>query len=236
MSSSKKPLDQRIILITGAAEGLGRELSLALAKQGATIILLDHQVPKLEQLYDDIVEAGYPEPAIYPMQLAGATQNDFNTLPETVQDTFGRLDGLIHNAAYLRSLTPLPNLSLEVWNETLQVNLTAPFLLTQACLPLLNAANDAFLLFISDRVDTKNDNYAFRGAYGISKAGLDEMARTFNEELEDSTNIAVIRHDPGPMLTNLRALIYPGQKAGEVPSAKEAAPLILKLIASSIRT
>lgn len=236
MNNSNKALDQRIILVTGAAEGLGRELSLALAEKGATIILLDHQVPKLEQLYDDIVNAGYPEPAIYPMQLAGATQGDFNTLPETVQETFGRLDGLVHNAAYLRSLTPLANLNPNVWTETLQVNLTAPFLLTQVCLPLLNVASDAFIIFISDRVDTENDNYAFRGAYGISKAGLDEMARTLSDEIEDSTNISVIRHDPGPMLTNLRALIYPGQKAGEVPSAKDAIPPILELITASINT
>lgn len=236
MNSSIKALEQRIVIVTGAAEGLGRELSLALAEQGATIILLDHQVPKLEQVYDDIVNAGYPEPAIYPMQLAGATQDDFNTLAETVQQTFGRLDGLIHNAAYLRSLTPLPNLALNVWNETLQVNLTAPFLLTQVCLPLLKAASDAFLIFISDRVDTANDNYAFRGAYGVSKAGLDELTRTLKDEFEDSSNISIFSHDPGPMLTSLRALMYPGQRADEIPSANDAVPPILKLVTASIKT
>ncbi len=233
MNSSKKALEQKIVLITGAAEGLGYELSLALAKQGATIILLDHQVQKLEQLYDTIVEAGYPEPAIYPMQLAGATQDNFNDLANTVQQTFGRLDGLIHNAAYLRSLTPLPNLALNVWNETIQVNLTAPFLLTQACLPMLKAADKALLLFISDRVNTDNDNYAFRGAYGVSKAGLDELALTLKDEFEDSTGISVISHDPGPMLTHLRALIYPGQGA-DIPSAKDALPPILSLVAHSL--
>ncbi|VAW71327.1 3-oxoacyl-[acyl-carrier protein] reductase [hydrothermal vent metagenome] len=233
MNSSIKALEQRIVLITGAAEGLGYELSLALAEQGATIIILDHQVPKLEKLYDTIVEAGFSEPAIYPMQLAGATQENFNELANTVQQTFGRLDGLIHNAAYLRSLTPLPNLALNVWNETIQVNLTAPFLLTQACLPMLKAAEKALLLFISDRVDTDNDNYAFRGAYGVSKAGLDELARTLKDEFEDSTGISVISHDPGPMLTSLRALIYPGQGAN-IPTAKEALAPILSLVNNSL--
>ena len=232
--SNEKSLDQRIILVTGAAQGLGRELSLSLAKQGATVILLDDQVPLLEQLYDDIIEAGYPEPAIYPMHLGGATISDFHALPEKVQDTFGRLDGLVHNAAYLKSLSPLPTLSFENWAETMQVNLNAPFLLTQACLPLLNEADSAFIIFITDRVDPARENYAYRGAYGVSKAALDELARILADELETNTNIAVHTHDPGPLRTRLRAKMFPGQRSEQVPHPKQAVGAILDLIAASV--
>lgn len=234
MSTTEKKLEQQIILVTGAAEGLGRELSLALAKQGATVILLDHQVPLLEQLYDDIVNAACPEPAIYPMQLAGAIEEDFFNLAETVKQTFGRLDGLIHNAALFKSFTPLPQFSYDSWSEILQVNLNAPFLLSKACLPLLKEADHALLMFMTDRVNTETDNYAYRGAYGVSKAGLDELALTLKDELEENTHISVISHDPGPMQTRLRARMSPGQRSNEVALPETSAGTILELVLNSI--
>jgi len=232
--TGNKSLPQQIILITGAAEGLGRELALELSSQGATIILLDHEVPMLESLYDEIIEAGSPEPAIYPMQLAGATVEDFNAIPESIRQTFGRLDGIIHNAAICKALTPLPLISFEVWAEVMQVNLNAPFLLTQACLPLLKESDDAFIMFISDRVTEEDQNHAYRGAYGVSKAALDEFARILEDEVSTNTNIRVLRNDPGPMRTRLRARMFPAQKSDNVKSAKEAVKTIIDLIAASV--
>ena len=188
----------------------------------------------METLYDDIVNAACPEPAIYPMQLAGAIEEDFFNLSETVKQTFGRLDGLIHNAALFKSFTPIPQSSYDSWSEILQVNLNAPFLLSKACLPLLKEADHALLMFITDRVNTETENYAYRGAYGVSKAGLDELALILKDELEENTDVSVISHDPGPIQTRLRARMSPGQRSSEVDLPEIAVEPILELVLNSL--
>jgi NAD(P)-dependent dehydrogenase (short-subunit alcohol dehydrogenase family) len=115
-------LADRIILITGAADGIGRALACSCAKHGATVIMLDRNVRGLEQAYDEILAAGHPEPALYPLDLQGATPGDYATLAQTVEREFGRLHGLVHNAAFLGALIPLTHFDDELWYQVLQVN------------------------------------------------------------------------------------------------------------------
>lgn len=199
----------RIILLTGAARGIGRAVAEALARHGATLVLLDKDVHGLEYAYDAIVSAGYPEPALYPMDLQGAAPDDYTTLAHTLEKEFGRLDGLIHNAAELGALVPIANYEAELWFKTLQTNLNAPFLLTMACLGLLQSAADASILFTSDRVGRHGK--AYWGAYGVSKAGLEAFMQILADELESNTTVRANSIDPGPVLTGMRTIAYPAE-------------------------
>lgn len=202
-------LENRVILVTGAADGIGRALATACASRGATVILLDRNVKGLETLYDEITAAGRPEPAIYPLDLKGATPADYQSLAEVIEKEFGRLDGLVHNAAYLGTLIPLAHCDDELWLDVMQTNLNAPFLLTRSCLGLLQMSDAASVLFLSDSVGRRGK--AYWGAYGIAKAGIENMAQTLADELESNTNVRVNTYDPGPVRTALRLIAYPAE-------------------------
>lgn len=210
-----KLLQDRVILVTGAGNGLGQAASLAFAAHGASVILLDRDQAGLDATYDAIEAAGDPQPAIIPLNLETATQQEYYALGETIYNEFGRLDGLLHNAAQLALLSRIDDYDLEAWTKVMQVNLTAPFILTQACLPLLRRAEDAAILFTSDRVGRTGK--AYWGAYGVSKFGIEGLMQILAEELENS-NIRVNSIDPGPVRTSLRALAYPGEDPHDLPT------------------
>jgi NAD(P)-dependent dehydrogenase (short-subunit alcohol dehydrogenase family) len=180
------------------------------------VVLLGRTLKKLEKTYDAIEEAGYPQPAIFPMNLESAHQQEYEGVADTIEREFGRLDGLLHNAAELLLLSRIDDYDLETWNRVLQVNLTAPFLLTQACLPLLRLAPDASILFTSDRVGHRGK--AYWGAYGVSKFALEGLMQILAEETRDSSNIRVNSITPGPVRTNLRAKAYPGENPEHLPT------------------
>ena len=202
-------LAARVLLITGAADGIGRALARSCAAHGATAVLLDRNVRGLESLYDEIIADNSPEPAIYPMDLKGAAPEDYGALAQTLAQEFGRLDGLVHNAALLGTLTPLSHYDDELWFEILQTNLNAPYLLTRNCLDLLGRADDASVLFMADKVGRHGK--AYWGAYGVAKAGIENMAQVLADELEDNTKIRVNTFDPGPVRTALRLIAYPAE-------------------------
>jgi NAD(P)-dependent dehydrogenase (short-subunit alcohol dehydrogenase family) len=202
-------LKDRIILLTGAANGIGRALADSLAAHGATLVLLDKDVHGLEYAYDAIVAAGHPEPALYPMDLQGAGPDDYRDLADTLDKEFGRLDGLLHDAAELGALVPISNFTTDLWVKTLQVNLNAPCLLTMACLGLLNAGKDASIIFTSDSVGRQGK--AYWGAYGVAKAGIENFMQTLADELEANTSIRVNSLDPGAVFTGLRRIAYPAE-------------------------
>ena len=145
-------LKERIILVTGAGNGIGAAVAQSYAQYGATVILLDKVTRNLEQVYDIIESASGVQPAIYPMNLEGASEKDYLDLAATIEREFGRLDGLLHNAAMLGALIPITHFEAELWYRILQVNLNAPFLMTHACLNLLQHSDDASILFSSDEV------------------------------------------------------------------------------------
>ena len=209
-------LADRVVLVTGAGDGLGRASALACARQGATVILLGRTVAKLEKAYDEIKAAGLAEPAIYPLNLAGATWNDYEQLGETLAREFGRLDGLAHCAAFFRSFAPLASVEPKDWLESLQVNVTAPFALTRHCLPLLEKSGAGSIVFVSDACGRAGKAYA--GPYGVSKFALEGLMQTWAQELE-GVRIRLNSLDPGPMDTALRRKGFSESVRGASPEA-----------------
>ncbi len=200
---------RRVILVTGAGDGIGKAVSMALAAHGAQLILLGRTQSKLEKTYDDIVAADHAEPAIWPMDFARAEWPEYMAVGEGIAKDFGRLDGLLHNAGMLGDRSPIEHYSARTWQTTLQVNLTAPFMLTRACLPLLKTSEDASVLFTSSGVG--HEGRAYWGAYAASKAGIENLAETLADETETNTSIRVNTINPGPVRTAMRAEAYPAE-------------------------
>lgn len=218
----------RVYLITGAADGLGRALSLAFAAEGATVVLLDRSMEGLEAVYDEIEAAGGPQAAIFALDLEGAQPEDYGKLAEALEGEFGRLDGLIHNAARLGSLTPIEHYPAEEWTGLLRGNLTGPFLLTQACLGLLSRSEDPSVTFVTDPAGAEPT--AYWGAYAVSKAALEAFAKVLAEE-NDRRPLRVNTVEPGPIRTALQNDAYPAGNADERRDPAELAPVFLELVA-----
>lgn len=226
-------LTGRRILVTGAGDGLGRAAALACAAHGASVILLGRTVRKLEAVYDEIERAGGPAPAIYPLHMGGASWKDYADLADTVEREFGGLDGLLHCAVHFKSFMPMIDIDPKDWIESLQVNLTGAFALTRHLLPLLSAAVDASVVFVSDRHG--REAHAYDGAYGISKAALEQMVRIWALELERQSNLRLNTFDPGPLRTALRLKGYPGETLEQTPLPAAAVPQLLWLLGPQSR-
>ncbi len=199
-------LQDRVILITGAGGGLGSALAEACAGLGACVILVGRTVSKLETVYDRIVAAGATQPAILPMNLMTATWGEYEALVASLEQNFGRLDGMVHAAAHFKGFTRLEDLEPREWLDGLQVNLTAPYTLTRLCLPLLRKSQDASVIQIADEAGRRLR--AFNGIYGISKRAADALIGSFALELKHEKNLRFNSVDPGPMRTALRARGY----------------------------
>lgn len=219
------------VLITGAGAGIGRASALAAAQAGATVILLDQRIPPLERVYDEIEEAGGPQPAIYPLDLLGAKPQDYTELAQRLNDSLTGLDALVHNAGCLGRPCPIAHYNIETWFRTLHIDLNAPFLLTRACLPLLQRARHGIVVFISDLAGRIGRPYA--GAYGVAKSGLEGLMRTLAAELPDDSPMRSVGYDPGATHTALRALAYPGENPCELRSPSTAARGLMYLLDSS---
>ena len=226
--ASRADLTERVILVTGAGDGLGRAVSIALSRGGATVVLLGKTIHKLETVFDTIVSAGYTEPVIYPMDLAGAMPSDYEALAHRLDDEYGRLNGLLHNAAALGALSPLEHHPLEQWQQVMQVNLNACFLLTRACLPLLKRAADATVVFTVDGVGRRAR--AYWGAYAASKSAVETLAGVLAKEVEHNTAIRVNVVNPGPLRTRLRAAAYPAEDPSHLASADSVAGAYVYLL------
>lgn len=227
-------LANRTVLITGAGDGIGRAAARTFAAHGATVVLLGRTVAKLEAVYDEIVTAGHPQPAIYPMDLEGAHSANYEEMAERIEDQLGRLDGLLHNAGRLGYLTPLEQYDAEEWSRVLQVNLTAPFLITRACLPLLRRSDDASVVFTSSSVGRRGR--AYWGAYAVSKFGVEGLMQTLADELESQQNIRVNTLNPGATRTAMRAMAYPGEDPMSIPAPDEIMPAYLFLMGPDSRS
>lgn len=212
---AKDLLKDRIILITGAGSGIGKTAALTFAEHGATVILVGRTEKKLEAVYDEIERNGWPKPALFPVDMTKATAGDLQAMAAAVQNEFGRLDGLLHNAAILGTLTPLALYDDELWNKVTQVNLRAPYLLTRACLDLLNQSEGASVIFTT--ADVARKGKAYWGAYAIAGAGVERMAEIWADELESNTSIRVNTLDPGPARTFFRANAFPGENPKTAP-------------------
>jgi NAD(P)-dependent dehydrogenase (short-subunit alcohol dehydrogenase family) len=221
-------LSGRVILITGATGGLGRAAALAATGAGANVVLLGRNVRRLEKLYDEVVGLGLAQPAIYPLDLAGATPKDYQEMAERIEGEFGRLDGIVHAAAYFQALQPVTDIAAEEWLQLLHVNLSAPLLLTQACAALLQRADDASVVFVLD--DPERTRRAYWGGYGAAKHGLAALASILHDEWEHS-NTRVHMLLPAPMRTTLRRAAYYGENTLELPPPETAADAVVYLLA-----
>ena len=224
----------RAILITGAGDGIGKEVALTSAAHGATVILAGRTVAKLEQVYDQIIAADGPEPTIYPVDLEGATSDNYDELCVHILEQFGRLDGLLLNAGILGQRTPLSNYRQDVWATVMQVNVTAQFQMTQALMPALEKSADASVIFTSSGVGRVGRS--FWGAYAVSKFAVEGMVQVWAAELDGLGSVRVNAINPGATATGMRAQAFPAENPGSLKSAAEIMPAYLYLLGGDSRT
>ena len=205
----------RVILITGAGDGIGRAAALACAGHGATVVLLGKTKVKLERVHDEIQKANGPPPAIAVLDLARAQGPDFFQLRDQVQETWGRLDGLLHNAGILGQRAPIEHHDVGVWHQVMHINLTVPFVLTQTLFPQLRASPDASVVFTSSGVG--RHGRAYWGAYAVSKFGVEGLSQVRADETSGSTHIRVNAINPGATRTAMRRAAYPGEAPERLP-------------------
>ena len=226
----KDEFEGKVVLVTGANRGLGLAITMDLARAGATVIMLGRDLGSLEYAYDAVVDAGLKEPILYPLDLEGATPENYQELQDNLLNQFGKLDGLVHNAAILGTQMPIEQYDIKLWYSTIQINLSAPFMLTQFLIPALLKSDDARIIFLSSTVG--REARAYWGAYSVSKFGIEGFAKTLSEELE-KTKISVNTVNPGKMRTEMRRTAYPAEDSSTVPLPEEKSQAIAHLLSSS---
>ena len=221
-------LQGRTLMVTGAGDGIGRTAARAYAACGATVILLGRTGSKLEAVYDEIEQAGGPQPAIIELDLAVATEENFLNLAGSLAREFDHLDGLLHSASVLGERRPIESASYAAWQEVMQVNVNAQFLLTRALLPLLQAAPNASIIFTSSGVGRTCK--AYWGAYAVSKFATEGLTQVLADELENTSRVRVNSINPGPTNTAMRRAAYPAETPTDNPDPAALMPTYLFLM------
>jgi NAD(P)-dependent dehydrogenase (short-subunit alcohol dehydrogenase family) len=220
-------LTNKTILVTGAGAGIGRTAALTYAQLGATVILLGKTVSKLEAVYDEIVALGQAEPAIIPLDLKGASKQNYIDMSSTIVSQFGQLDGVLLNASMLGELTPFTQIHEQIFNDVMKVNVTAQYLLAQTLIPTLLLAPNASLVFTSSGVGNKGR--AYWGAYSISKFATEGMMQVIADEYETS-NLRTNAINPGATNTNMRSCAFPAEDKNKLASPEDIMPLYVYLM------
>ena len=220
-------LSERVVLVAGGNGGLGRASALACVRAGASVVLLGRRIARLEKVYDEILALKTAQPALYPLDLAGATPRDYAELAATIEREFGRLDGIVHAAAHFEGLRPAADIETDNWLRGMHVNVSAPFLLTQACLPLLRERKQAAVVFVLD--DPSRMGRAYWGAYGVAKQALAGLVSILRDEWE-STPVRAHALLPAPMRTPLRHEAYYGEDANTIPLPAATANAVTYLL------
>lgn len=221
----------RVILVTGATSGIGRAVAVALVEHGATALLHGRNEAQLEALYQELRARG-PEPAVAQIDFERAQGPEYQALTEQIETRYGRLDGLLHNAAMLGTLSPIEHYDIALWQRVLHVNLTAPFILTRCLLPLLRRSADASIVFTTSTVGHKGR--AYWGAYAASKFGVEGLSQTLADELS-GTAVRVNAINPGATRTKMRARAYPAEDRATLASAESRVPAYLYLLGPASR-
>ena len=223
----------RVILVTGAGRGIGAAAAKTFAAHGATVLLLGKTEGNLNQLYDEIEAAGHPQPVVIPFNLETALPHQYDELAATIEAEFGRLDGLLHNAAIIGPRTPLEQLSGDNFMRVMQVNVNAMFMLTSTLLPLLKLSEDASVVFTSSSVGRKGR--AYWGAYGVSKFATEGLMQTLADEVEGVAPVRANSVNPGATRTGMRAQAYPGENPASNPLPEAIMPVYLYLMGPDSR-
>lgn len=221
-------LKGRIILVTGAGRGIGAAAAQAYAAHGATVLLLGKTEANLNEVYDQIVAAGQAEPVVVPFNLETALPHHYEELAAMIEGTFGRLDGLLHNASIIGPRTPIEQLSGEHFMRVMHINVNAMFMLTSTLLPLLKLSEDASVVFTSSSVGRKGR--AYWGAYGVSKFATEGLMQTLADELENVAAVRANSINPGATRTSMRAQAYPSENPQNNPLPEEIMPVYLYLM------
>lgn len=221
-------LKGRIILVTGAGRGIGEAAAKAYAAHGATVLLLGKNEENLNRVYDEIEAAGCPQPVVIPLNLETALPHQYDELAATVEQEFGRLDGVLHNAGIVGPRTPIDQLSGENFMRVMQINVNAAFMLTSTLLPLLKLSDDASVVFTSSSVGRKGR--AYWGGYAVSKFATEGLMQVLADELEDTGNVRSNSINPGATRTDMRAKAYPGENPNVNPLPSDIMPLYLYLM------
>jgi NAD(P)-dependent dehydrogenase (short-subunit alcohol dehydrogenase family) len=203
-------LKERVILVTGAGQGIGRAAALTFAQHGATVILHGRDVTKLESAYDEIVAARGPQPTILPLDLSTARDRDFENLALAIESQLERLDGILHNASHFTHLGPLDDQRLEDWLALLRVNLAAPFALTRACTYLLRGSPDASVILTAETHAL--EPAAYWGGFAVSKSGLPALAKIQAQEWERFPSLRINVVVPGKVDSPQRQRTHPGER------------------------
>ncbi|MGN5595723.1 YciK family oxidoreductase [Stutzerimonas nitrititolerans] len=220
-------LKDRIIMVTGAGRGIGEAAAKTYAAHGATVLLLGKNEENLNRVYDEIEAAGHPQPAVIPFNLETTLPHQYDELAATVEREFGRLDGLLHNAAIVGPLTPIEQLSGENFMRVMHINVNAMFMLTSTLLPLLKLSSDASVIFTSSSVGRKGR--AYWGGYAVSKFATEGLMQVLADEL-DGTAVRANSINPGATRTDMRAKAYPGENPLTNPLPAEIMPAYLYLM------
>jgi NAD(P)-dependent dehydrogenase (short-subunit alcohol dehydrogenase family) len=223
----------RVIAISGASSGLGRAVALACAEHGANVILIGRSVPKLEAVHAEIAARGAPEASIAPLDLERALASDYDQLAAALLERYGRLDGLLHNAGILGTLTPIEHYDVPTWCRVLHVNLTAAFALTQVLLPALKKSADASVIFTASAVGRQGR--AYWGAYAVSKFALEGLSQVLAGELENTSAVRVNTLNPGRARTAMRRQAYPAENPDTLPPPEALTGPYLALLGPASR-
>ena len=220
-------LKDRVILVTGTGRGIGEAAAKTYAAHGATVLLLGKNEDSLNEVYDQIEAAGHPQPVVIPFNLETALPHQYDELAATIEAEFGRLDGLLHNAAILGPRTPLEQLSGDNFMRVMQVNVNAMFMLTSTLLPLLKLSEDASVIFTSSSVGRQGR--AYWGAYATSKFATEGLMQVLADEV-DGTQVRANSVNPGATRTGMRAQAYPGENPANNPLPEAIMPVYLYLM------
>jgi len=220
-------LTDKIILITGSGDGIGKSLAIECAKFNASVILLGKTVSKLEATYDAIQALEKQGAAILPVDLKGATEKHYADLADTIKREYGRLDCLVHNASVLGVLGPFEQIEKKTWDDVLKVNVTAQFMLTKAMIPLLQASPNSSTIFTTSTVGLVGR--AFWGIYSISKFATEGMMQTLADEYENSS-LRFNAINPGATRTSMRAKAFPGEDVSLLKTPDEILASYLYLL------
>lgn len=221
-------LKGRVIMVTGAGRGIGAAAAKAFAAHGATVLLLSKTEANLTTVYDEIEAAGHPQPVVIPFNLETALPHQYDELAVMVENAFGRLDGLLHNASIIGPRTPMEQLSGENFMRVMHINVNAMFMLTQTLLPLLKLSEDASVVFTSSSVGRKGR--AYWGAYGVSKFATEGLMQTLADELEGVAPVRANSVNPGATRTSMRAQAYPAENPQDNPLPEAIMPVYLYLM------
>lgn len=224
-------LQDRVILITGASEGIGKQAALEFARQGAHVVLIARNQEKLEAVYDEIENSTQTRPIIFPYDLNTLNPDIAREMAYAIEQEYGRLDGVLFNASALGSKMSIAQYPEQQWLDVINTNLNSAFYLTKAMLPLLEAAPAGRMLFTTSSVGRKGR--AFWGAYAVSKFATEGLMETLADELKATSKVRVFAVNPGGTRTAMRASAYPGENPESVPAPSAHMPLYCYLMSDA---